>query len=86
LIVYLLQLVVWTAIMAAVILWPAGTLWPSRPLGPSRAIRTRRLSEHLVAFQAQSEPAARVMASPVQRAQKPWDRVWLVLVILAFFG
>src|SRR5690606_2748704 len=23
---------------------------------------------------------------PIQRAQKPWDRVWLMLFLLAFFG
>jgi protein-S-isoprenylcysteine O-methyltransferase Ste14 len=26
------------------------------------------------------------IVAPIQRAQKPWDRVWLILFMLAFFG
>jgi protein-S-isoprenylcysteine O-methyltransferase Ste14 len=85
-IVYLLQLVAWTAFMAAVILWPAGTLaFPGAwvliglfALGGLASILW--LSGHSPSLLRER------MASPVQRAQKPWDRVWLVLFILAFFG
>jgi hypothetical protein len=56
LIVYLLQLVVWTAFMAAVILWPAGTLaFPAAWV----LVGLIALGGSVVAFQAQSEPAAR---------------------------
>lgn len=85
-IVYLLQLVAWTTFMAAVILWPAGTLaFPGAwvliglfALGGLASIFW--LSKHSPSLLRER------MASPVQRAQKPWDRVWLVLFILAFFG
>src|SRR5215472_15827484 len=38
----------------------------------------------IVDVEAQSEPAARAMAAPLQRDQKPWDRIWLSLFTLGF--
>ncbi len=82
----LLQLVAWTAFMAALILWPAGTLaypgaWAFIALfalgGLGTTLWLSRYSPNLLRER---------MASPVQRAQKPWDRVFLVLLMLGFYG
>ena len=80
----LLQLLVWTAIMAALILWPAGTLaypgaWAFIALFALGGFATTFwLSRHSPSLLRER------MASPVQRDQKPWDRVFLALFILGF--
>jgi protein-S-isoprenylcysteine O-methyltransferase Ste14 len=83
---YLLQLLVWLVFMAALILWPAGTLaFPGAwvfialiALGSLAMILW--LSKHSPSLLRER------MGSPLQRGQKPWDRVWLTLFILAFCG
>ena len=82
----LIQLVAWTAFIAALILWPAGTLaFPAAwvliglfAFGGSAVILW--LARHSPSLLRER------MASPIQRTQKPWDRVWLMLFLLAFFG
>src|SRR5262249_44933695 len=84
--VYLLQVAAWTAFMAALILVPAGTLaypgaWGFIGLfAAGGAATTLWLSKHSPSLLRER------MASPLQRAQKPWDRVFLTLFMAAFFG
>jgi len=85
-VVYLLQLAAWTAFIAALILWPAGTLaYPGAwafiglfTIGGLAMILW--LSKHSPSLLRER------MASPVQRAQEPWDRIWLSLFVLLFCG
>jgi protein-S-isoprenylcysteine O-methyltransferase Ste14 len=83
---YLLRLLVWTAFFAALILWPAGTLaypgaWVFIALftagGAAMVLWLSKYSPSLLRER---------MASPLQRAQKPWDRVFLMLFMLGFLG
>jgi protein-S-isoprenylcysteine O-methyltransferase Ste14 len=83
-VVALLQLLVWMPFMAALVLWPAGTLaypgaWALLGLytlgGLAMIVWLSRHSPSLLRER---------MASPLQRDQKPWDRVWLTLFIVAF--
>ncbi len=72
--------------MAALILWPAGTL-----AFPSAWVLIGIFtfgSFAMIVWLARHSPSLlrERMASPIQRAQKPWDRVWLMLFLLAFFG
>ena len=82
--VYLVQLLVWTLFMAVLILWPAGTWayaggWALIALfavgGLAMVLWLARYSPGLLRER---------MASPLQRAQKPWDRVWLGSFVVAF--
>jgi hypothetical protein len=83
-VVYLLQLAAWIALMAALILWPAGTLaypaaWAFIGLLTIVSLAMIQwLSKHNRSLLRER------MASPLQRAQKPWDRVWLSLFVLGF--
>jgi protein-S-isoprenylcysteine O-methyltransferase Ste14 len=83
--VYLLQLAAWTAFMAVLLLWPAGTLaYPGAwgfigLLAAGGAGMIFWLSKH-------NPSLLRERMAPVQRAQKPWDRVFLVLLMLSFFA
>ena len=85
-IAYLLRLVAWTAFIAALILWPAGTLaypgaWVFIGLFAGGGLAMILwLSKHSPSLLRER------MSSPLQRAQKPWDRVFLVLFMLGFFG
>jgi protein-S-isoprenylcysteine O-methyltransferase Ste14 len=84
--VYFLQLAAWVAFIATLILWPAGTLaypgaWAFILLfASSGAAMILWLSKHSPSLLRER------MASPVQRAQKPWDRVFLALFAFGFFG
>jgi protein-S-isoprenylcysteine O-methyltransferase Ste14 len=84
--VYLLQLVSWTAFMAVLILWPAGTFAYAGAWGfialflLGGAVTIVWLSKHSPSLLRER------MALPVQRSQKPWDRVFMTLMVLAFFG
>jgi protein-S-isoprenylcysteine O-methyltransferase Ste14 len=84
--VYLLQLAAWTAFIGGLILWPAGTLaFPGAwafigLLGASGTAMILWLSKHSPSLLRER------MASPVQRTQKPWDRVFLMLFMLGFLG
>jgi hypothetical protein len=84
--VYLLKLLAWTALIATLILWPAGTLaYPGawlfiRLFAAGGLAMILWLSKHSPSLLHER------MASPVQRAQKPWDRVFLVLFMPGFVG
>ncbi len=84
--VYLLKLLAWTVLIAALILCPAGTLaypgaWVFIGLFAARGLAMILwLSKHSPGLLRER------MASPVQRAQKPWDRVFLVLFMPGFVG
>src|SRR5215813_11533861 len=81
-----LKLVIWTALIGALILWPAGTLaypgaWVFIALFALGGFAiTLWLSKHSPSLLRER------MSSPVQRAQKPWDRVFLVLFMAGFMG
>ena len=81
---YLLQLVAWTGFMAALILWPAGTLaypgaWAFIAfLAIGGVAMILWLSKHSPSLLRER------MAPPLQRDQKPWDRVWLSLFVPGF--
>ena len=72
--------------MAVLILWPAGTLvypgaWVFTGLFACGGIAIMLwLSKHSPSLLRER------MASPVQRGQKPWDRAFLLLFIIAFFA
>ncbi len=82
--VYLLQLLVWTVFMALLILWPAGTLaypaaWVLLALFGFGGLA-------MILWLAKQSPSLlrERMASPLQREQKPWDRVWLGIFVVGF--
>jgi protein-S-isoprenylcysteine O-methyltransferase Ste14 len=83
---YLFQLVAWMVFMAALILWPAGTV--AYPAGwvliglfvVSGLVTILWLSKHSPSLLRER------MSSPLQRDQKPWDRVWLSLFVVGFFA
>jgi len=81
-----LQIIAWTAVMAMVLLWPAGTLaypggWAFIVLfGVAGFTISFWLYEHNPRLLRER------MASPIQRDQKPWDRAFLSIFIVAFFG
>lgn len=81
---YLLQLLVWLVFMAIVILWPAGTL--AFPGGWAFIVLFAFGSLAMIFWLAKHSPSLlhERMGSPLHRGQKPWDRVWLMLFILAF--
>jgi protein-S-isoprenylcysteine O-methyltransferase Ste14 len=83
---YILQLLAWTAFIAVLLLWPAGTLaypgaWVFIGLFAAGGFGT-------VFWLARHSPELlrERMASPLQRAQASWDRIWLSLFMLAFLG
>lgn len=84
--VYLFQILAWTVFMAVLILWPAGTLaYPGGwvligifAFGGLAMILW--LSKHSPSLLRER------MAPPLQRAQKPWDRAWLMLFMLGFLA
>jgi protein-S-isoprenylcysteine O-methyltransferase Ste14 len=83
-VVYLLQTLAWTVLMAVLILWPAGTLaypgaWVLLGLFAVSGIA-------LILWLSKYSPSLlrERMASPLQREQKPWDRIWLSLFVLGF--
>lgn len=82
--VYLLQLAGWVVPMALLILVPAGQLdYPAAWIllgifafsGIAMILWLSRHSPQLLRER---------MAPPLQRAQKPWDRIWLSVFIVAF--
>lgn len=79
-----LQLVVWTLFMAALVMWPAGTL--AYPGGWALIVLYAIGGVAMILWLAKHSPSLlrERMAGPVQRDQKPWDRVWLPLFIAAF--
>lgn len=82
--VYLLKLVAWTVFLAALILWPAGTL--TCPGGWAFIGLFAIGSVAMIAWLSKYSPGLlrERMASPVQRGQEPFDRIWLSLFFVAF--
>lgn len=85
-VVYLLQLAAWTALMAALVMVPTGSL--DYPAGWIMIAIFAASGGAMILWLSKSSPALlrERMASPLQREQKPWDRVWLGLFMLAFCG
>jgi protein-S-isoprenylcysteine O-methyltransferase Ste14 len=82
----LIQLALWTALLAVLMLWPAGTLaypaaWVLLALfalgGLAMVLWLHKHSPRLLRER---------MASPLQREQKPWDRLWLLAFIAGFLA
>jgi protein-S-isoprenylcysteine O-methyltransferase Ste14 len=72
--------------MGVLILWPAGTLaypgaWVLLALFASGGVA-------MVFWLSQHSPSLlrERMSSPLQREQKPWDRIWLMAFMLGFFA
>jgi protein-S-isoprenylcysteine O-methyltransferase Ste14 len=80
----ILQIVVWTAIMAAMILWPAGTLAYPGGWAFLGLFAVGGLAITLWLAKCNPRLLRERMSSPVQRDQKPWDRIWLTLFIVLF--
>ncbi len=82
----LIQLLTWTAAIALLILWPAGTLaypgaWAFVALfGIGGGAITTWLFRHSPSLLRER------MSAPAPRDVRPWDRVFLLLVVPAFFG
>jgi protein-S-isoprenylcysteine O-methyltransferase Ste14 len=82
----LLQIVLLLLVFAAVLFGAAGTWdWPS---GWAFLALFGVLSAALSLWLAAADPAllAERMKSPVQKAQKPWDRIFLGVVAVAYFA
>lgn len=81
---YLLQTLAWMLFMAALLLLPAGTLaYPGAWIllgifGFGGIAMILWLSKHSPSLLRER------MAAPLQRDQKPWDRIWLSLFIVGF--
>jgi len=80
-----LQILVWTAVMAVVLLWPAGTLaYP----GAWAFIVLFLIFGFAISFWLYWHNPRLLrerMAAPIQRDQKPWDRLFLSTFIVGFF-
>src|SRR5215510_7331401 len=81
-----LQILAWIALMAVVLLWPAGTL--AYPGGWAFIVLFAVVGFAISFWLYRYHPRLlrERMASPIQREQKPWDRVFLSTFILGFFG
>lgn len=83
---YFLQLAASTVFIAVLILWPAGTF-----IFPAGWVLLGILTiggAAMIGWLGKYHPGLlrERMAFPIQRDQKPWDRVWLVLFIVAFYS
>jgi protein-S-isoprenylcysteine O-methyltransferase Ste14 len=82
----LLQVLLWTVLMGALVLGPAGTLaypggWAFIGLfGVGGLAITVWLARHSPRLLRER------MSSPIQREQKPWDRVFLLVLMLGWCG
>jgi protein-S-isoprenylcysteine O-methyltransferase Ste14 len=81
-----LKIIGWTAVMAVVLLWPAGTL--AYPGGWAFVVLFAAAGWAISVWLYRYNPRLlrERMASPIQREQKAWDRAFLSAFILAFFG
>jgi protein-S-isoprenylcysteine O-methyltransferase Ste14 len=81
-----IKTVIWLAVMAAVLFVPAGTIgWPQAwvyliELGVTGTLVSGWLYVRDPALLAQR------MASPLQREQAPWDRIFMICIIPVFFA
>lgn len=81
-----LQMIVWTIFMAALILWPAGTL--AYPGGWALIALFALGGIAMILWLSKHSPSLlrERMSAPIQRDQKPWDRVWLLLFVAGYLG
>jgi protein-S-isoprenylcysteine O-methyltransferase Ste14 len=81
-----LQIIVWTAVMAVALLWPAGTVaYP----GAWAFVLLFAVAAFAISFWLYRHNPRLLrerMASPIQRDQKSWDRVFLSAFILGYFS
>jgi protein-S-isoprenylcysteine O-methyltransferase Ste14 len=80
-----LQIVIWLAVMAALVFLPAGTL--AYPGGWAFVALFSAASVAMTLWFAKRSPRLlrERLSSPIQRSQKPWDRIFLLLFMLGFF-
>jgi len=80
----LLQILLWSLFMAALIFWPAGTF--AYPGAWAFIVLFLGGGLAMVWWLAKYSPSLlrERMGSPIQHDQKPWDRIWLSLFILGF--
>jgi protein-S-isoprenylcysteine O-methyltransferase Ste14 len=80
------QIIAWTAVMAVVVLWPAGTR--ACPGGWAFVVLFAAAGWAISFWLYRHNPRLlrERMASPIQREQKAWDRAFLSAFILGFFG
>jgi protein-S-isoprenylcysteine O-methyltransferase Ste14 len=79
-----IKTLIWIAIMAVLLFLPAGTVWWPQAwvylleLGVTGVLTSAWLYVHDPALLVQR------MASPVQREQAPWDRIFMICMVLFF--
>ncbi|WP_379067947.1 methyltransferase family protein [Mesorhizobium sp. UC22_110] len=83
---YYLQLIVWMLFMAGITFLAAGTL--AYPAGWTMIILFGGGGIAMIAWLAHRSPQLlrERMASPIQKDQEGWDKIWLSLFTLAFFA
>ena len=83
---YLSQILCWTVFMAVVILLPARTL--AYPGGWALIVLFALGGVGMVLWLSEHSPSLlrERMTPPWQQEQKPWDRVWMTVFVLAFFA
>src|SRR4029453_15696478 len=81
-----LQVITWTAVMGLVLLWPAGTL--AYPGGWAFIVLFAVAGYAISVWLYRHNPRLlhERMKSPIQREQKAWDRAFLSIFIIGFFG
>ena len=84
--IVMLQMIAWTAVMAIVLLWPAGTL--AYPGGWAFIVLFFAAGSAILLWLYRFNPRLlrERMSGPIQREQKPWDRAFLSAFIPGFFG
>lgn len=82
--IYLLQLLAWTCFMAVLVLWPAGTLAYPAAWALIALFGFGGLAMILWLGKQSPDLLRERMASPLQREQKPWDRIWLGIFVVGF--
>jgi protein-S-isoprenylcysteine O-methyltransferase Ste14 len=81
-----LQILAWSVLMAVLLLWPAGTL--AYPGGWAFIVLFTVAGFTISFWLYKHNPRllGERMASPIQREQKPWDRVFLSSFIVGFLA
>ncbi len=81
-----LRALLWFALVGALVFWPAGTLVYAGGWAFILLIGGGGLA--ITLWLAKNSPALlrERLRSPVQRHQKPWDRIWTPVFMVGFFG
>jgi protein-S-isoprenylcysteine O-methyltransferase Ste14 len=82
----LLQVLAWTIFMAILVLWPAGTLAYPGAWAFIALFAVGSLAITFWLFKYSPSLLRERMRSPIQRDQKPWDRVFLMFILVGFCG